>query len=156
MRVGTIGFCRGGSQAILAAGVAPELVVSAIAVYPTRLLQDTPDTGYFRWFSSVRAEVKILCPGIDPLFPKSDVEAIARLLDAMEARYQIRIYPGAMHGWNFASRPEYSSHADRDTWNVAFDAWERLLVVGEAAQLGQPRIIEIPDPSMSAADPRAS
>jgi carboxymethylenebutenolidase len=155
-RLATIGFCRGGSQAVLAAGVAPDTVVSTLAVYPTRLLQDSPDTAYAPWLPAVRAELRLFCPGDDPLFPRSDVEEIAQRLDASATPYQIRIYPNAAHGWNFSSRPEYNAHADRDTWEVAFDAWDRLLVRREDPRLDLPRLVLVADPQAVEARPSAT
>jgi carboxymethylenebutenolidase len=140
-RLGAIGFCRGGSQAVLAAGAAPDAIVSAIAVYPTRLLQDTPDTGYSRWFGAIKADLRFLCPEADDLMPPADVDGLAAQLDRLGTSYQIRVYPGATHGWNFASRPEYHRAADTDTWRIAFADWDRLLRGGPPSGPRQRRVV---------------
>jgi carboxymethylenebutenolidase len=126
-RVATIGFCRGGSQAVLAAGAAPEVVVTALAVYPTRLLQESSDTGYSAWFPAIRGEVRVLSPSDDHLMPHADLVRLSAVFEALGVRHQIRIYPDAVHGWSFPSRPEYHAAADQDMWHLAASDWRRLL-----------------------------
>lgn len=121
-----IGFCRGGSQAFLAAGAFPEHVVGAVSAYGTRLMQDSPDTAYFRYAASISGELHLLCGAEDPLMPRDQIDQLRQHLTDHGVRFEITIV-AAEHGWNFPSRHAYDRNADDMTWRVAHEQWSRLL-----------------------------
>lgn len=113
-RMGAIGFCFGGTCAILTArmGLALRGVVSFHG-----LLKVAPGLD-----ERVRARILVLHGQDDPMVPAADVAAFAEEMKRVHAEWQLHAYPGVMHAFTnpIANDPAfgtvYDADADRRSW----------------------------------------
>jgi carboxymethylenebutenolidase len=122
-RLGIIGFCRGGRTVwvyaahskLLKAGVAfyGSLVDPQNPVWPKSPIQLAPD---------MKAPVLGLYGEADQGIPVSQVEEMKDVLKAAGKTVEIKIYPGAPHGFHADYRPSYRKEAAEDAWR-RMEAW---------------------------------
>jgi carboxymethylenebutenolidase len=119
-RLGIIGFCRGGRtvweyaahSASLKAGVAfyGSLVdpPAQSAIWPKSPTQLAPE---------MKAPVLGLYGDADQGIPLAQVDAMKAALQAAGKTFEIKVYPGAPHGFHADYRPSYRKEAAEDAWN---------------------------------------
>ena len=122
-KLGIIGFCRGGRTVwvyaahsdLLKAGVAfyGSLVDPQNPVWPKSPVQLAPD---------MKAPVLGLYGEADQGIPVSQVEKMKDALKAAGKTAEIKIYPGAPHGFHADYRPSYRKEAAEDAWQ-RMEAW---------------------------------
>src|SRR5438477_3360299 len=124
-RLGIIGFCRGGRTVWeysahnggLKAGVAfygslmdPETQKS---IWPKSPLERAPE---------LKAPVLGLYGEADQGIPLAQVETLKTALQGAGKTFEIKVYPGAPHGFHADYRPSYRKEAAEDAWNQMI-AW---------------------------------
>jgi carboxymethylenebutenolidase len=124
-RLGIIGFCRGGRTVWeysahsggLKAGVAfygslmdPE---AQKAIWPKSPLERAPE---------LKAPVLGLYGEADQGIPLAQVETLKTALQGAGKTFEIKVYPGAPHGFHADYRPSYRKEAAEDAWNQMI-AW---------------------------------
>ena len=124
-RLGIIGFCRGGRTVWeysahsggLKAGVAfygslmdPE---AQKAIWPKSPLERAPE---------LKAPVLGLYGEADQGIPLAQVETLKTVLQGAGKTFEIKVYPGAPHGFHADYRPSYRKEAAEDAWNQMI-AW---------------------------------
>jgi len=129
-RLGMIGFCRGGRSvwiyaahsAALKAGVAfyGSLVDPQNPVWPKSPIQLAPE---------IKAPVLGLYGDADQGIPVSQVEEMKEALKAADKTAEIKIYPGAPHGFHADYRPSYSEEAAEDAWKRMIDWFKTYKVL---------------------------
>ena len=129
-RLGMIGFCRGGRSvwiyaahsAALKAGVAfyGSLVDPQNPVWPKSPIQLAPE---------MKAPVLGLYGDADQGIPVSQVEEMKEALKAAGKTAEIKIYPGAPHGFHADYRPSYSKEAAEDAWKRMIDWFKTYKVL---------------------------
>ena len=129
-RLGMIGFCRGGRSlwiyaahsTALKAGVAfyGSLVDPQNPVWPKSPIQLAPE---------IKAPVLGLYGDADQGIPVSQVEEMKEALKAADKTAEIKIYPGAPHGFHADYRPSYSEEAAEDAWKRMIDWFKTYKVL---------------------------
>jgi carboxymethylenebutenolidase len=124
-RLGIMGYCRGGRtvwvysahNATLKAGVAfyGSLVDPAAnkGIWPKSPIELAPD---------VKEPVLGLYGEADQGIPVSQVEQMKAALTAAHKTFEIKLYPGAPHGFHADYRPSYRKEAADDAW-AQMQAW---------------------------------
>ncbi len=113
-RIGTWGFCFGGSVAYLSASL--PFVDAAVSFYGGQIAKAaSPDrppaivvTG------EIHAPLLLAFGGKDASIPESDVATIREALEKAGANFDLRVYPGEDHAF-FRSGPE-GNDGSRDVW----------------------------------------
>ena len=129
-RLGMIGFCRGGRSvwiyaahnASLKAGVAfyGSLVDPQNPVWPKSPIRLAPE---------MKAPVLGLYGEADQGIPVSQVEEMKEALKAAGKTAEIKIYPGAPHGFHADYRPSYNKEAAEDAWKRMIDWFKTYKVL---------------------------
>lgn len=126
-RVGTVGYCMGGSQALNAAGFFPERVKAAAAFHAGRLATEQPDSPHLL-AEHITAALYIGVAGIDHGFDDAQRQRLESALTAAGVPYELEVYAGVQHGFAIADLPIYDAPA-------AEQHWQKLLALF-AAELG--------------------
>ena len=114
-KVGTIGFCMGGSLSLFAASRNPE--VGACVIFYGGHPNVKPD------LASLQAPVLGIYAGKDTFVTPDSVKALDQQLTRLGKRHKFHTYPQAQHGFFNDSRPDvYDAAAAADAWakTIAF------------------------------------
>jgi carboxymethylenebutenolidase len=52
------------------------------------------------------------------------VQLIPRTLDKVDAKYELKAFPGTQHGFCFPERAVYDTLAAEETWTKIFAMWD--------------------------------
>jgi carboxymethylenebutenolidase len=118
-RIGTVGYCMGGSRAIRAAAAYPDRVAAAASFHGGRLASDAPDSPH-RHVATIKGRVYVGSAGVDGSFPPEQSALLAEALRRAEIDHVIENYVGMAHGW---AVPDHSVYDERG----AERHWTRLL-----------------------------
>jgi carboxymethylenebutenolidase len=100
-RIGVTGFCMGGRLAMLTACALPDRVKAAVPFYGGGI------SGLTGQFEKLRAPVLLFFGERDAFIPQDQVRAIEAKLKDLGRRHEVKVYPGAQHGFFCNERPEY-------------------------------------------------
>lgn len=117
-KIGTVGYCMSGRNAMGAASDFPERVNAAASIYGTRLITDQPDSPHLT-ARNEKAEMYVACAEFDIYAPLDMIEQFNAALKRDGVNAEVELYPKAHHGFAFPKRSIY----DRDS---AERHWERL------------------------------
>jgi carboxymethylenebutenolidase len=122
-RLGIIGFCRGGRTVWLYAAHSDQLK-AGVSFYGS--LVDTPNPAWTKSPTQLAPEVKAPVLGLygeaDQGIPVAQVEAMRAALAAAGRTAELKIYPGAPHGFHADYRPSYRPEAAQAAWSE-MQAW---------------------------------
>jgi carboxymethylenebutenolidase len=124
-RLGIMGFCRGG-RTVWEYAAHNKDIKAAVAFYGS--LVDPPaqkslwPKGPIELAPEMKAPVLGLYGEADQGIPVSQVDTLKRALQAAGKTFEIKIYPGAPHGFHADYRPSYRQDAAEDAWNQMI-AW---------------------------------
>ena len=120
-KVGTVGYCMGGSMSLRVAGTYPDRVAAAAAIHAARLATDQPDSPHLL-AAKMKARIYIGVAGIDPWLAEGETRTLKQAFDATGVNYLMEEYPGATHGFAMCGLPIYDRKASEKHW-------ERLLAL---------------------------
>ena len=124
-RIGTVGYCMGGSRAINAAAAYPDRIAAAASFHGGRLATDTPDSPHLN-VATIKGRVYVGSAGVDGSFPPEQSALLAEALRRAEIDHVIENYVGMAHGWAVPDSRVYDeSGAERH--------WKRLLTFFDEA-----------------------
>jgi carboxymethylenebutenolidase len=124
-RVGTLGFCMGGTLVLDVAASRDDVATAAYYAFPAGDKQRSPThpTPPIELVDKMRGPIIAFWGDQDPLVDMTDVERFRRALADRGVAIDVTIYPGLEHGFLGASRLD-PSHA---AYDAACDAWTRTL-----------------------------
>lgn len=117
-RLGITGFCMGGTIAFLAACKFPTEIKAAVPFYGGSIAGDSP-TAPLNYAGDLQAPILCLFGEKDSYIPLSQVQTIEDRLRVLGKSFEVKVYPGADHGFFCDERASYHPEA-------AMDAWERM------------------------------
>jgi carboxymethylenebutenolidase len=130
-RVGTIGYCSGGRQSLLAACSTD--LQAAVDCYGAFVLSDPPE-GLGMQIASLRDRLGNLgCPllglfGNDDQFPApEEVDELERLLTEAGKTLEFHRFDGAGHAFFNVDRPSYRAEAAQEGWRLIWEFFGRHL-----------------------------
>jgi carboxymethylenebutenolidase len=125
---GTIGYGRGGSFALLAAGTFPDEVAAAATVLGFGFIAQGADSPHLT-FAQAKAELYCAFAEHDDIVPASVPSALAEQLKQAGTPHRIVIHPGTRHPYAFPDRTVYDQHAAEADWVEIFAMFGRNLNV---------------------------
>ena len=130
-KVGVIGYCSGGRQALLAAcGLDLQ---AAVDNYGAFVMTDSPAGTGLRATSLEARLPELSCPllgnfGGDDTHPSPEENAqLAAALDKLGKPYDFKTYEGAGHAFFNVNRVAYRAEAAMDAWDRIFEFYRRHL-----------------------------
>jgi carboxymethylenebutenolidase len=120
-RIGITGFCMGGTIAFLAACKLPAEIKAAVPFYGGSIAGDSP-TAPLKSAGDLQAPVLCFFGEQDPYIPLSQVQTIEDTLRALGKSFEVKVYPGADHGFFCDDRASYHPEAAQDAWEKT-KAW---------------------------------
>src|SRR5215813_10753427 len=124
-RLGIIGFCRGGRTVREYAAHNKDLK-AAVAFYGTVVDPPAQKTLWPKSPTELAPEMKAPVLGLygeaDQGIPLTQVDAMKSALQGAGKTFEIKLYPGAPHGFHADYRPSYRKEAAEDAWNQMI-AW---------------------------------
>ena len=126
-----IGFCRGGRSVWIYAAHSPALK-AGVAFYGSlvdpqnSVLAEESDPACA---GDEGARARALRRARIKAFPSAQVEEMKEALKAAGKTAEIKIYPGAPHGFHADYRPSYSKEAAEDAWKRMIDWFKTYKVL---------------------------
>jgi len=117
--IGSVGYCMGGGLSLLLACRNPELATAVVY--------------YGRNPSPIDLVKDIRCPilgnyaGADQGITEADVNLLRETLQKYGKTFDIKVYPGAPHGFFNETRESYRPEAAADSWKRVLDFYARYL-----------------------------
>jgi carboxymethylenebutenolidase len=123
-KVGTAGYCMGGSFALTAAGRFPDRIGAAASFHGGRLASDAPDSAH-RLAGSMRATVYVAAAEDDPTFDDVQLERLSTALTEADVPHTLVTYPAA-HGFAVPDNPTYDEAAAARHWQALEELFATL------------------------------
>lgn len=129
--IAAVGYCMGGSRALLAAAAHPGRVVAAASFHGGNLAADTPDSPHTR-AGAIRARVYVGCAGVDRSFPPEQSTRFAAAFREAGVDFVLENYAGLEHGWAVPDHRAYdAAGAERHHRRLVAFLAETLAAAGE-------------------------
>lgn len=125
-KVGAIGYCMGGGQALRAAGEYPDKF-AAIASYHAGGLVTDLETSPHRWFKSIKAEVYVGHADKDASMPPEMQAKTEDELKKAGVKHTTELYPNCLHGWTMADLPAFNEAGEKRHWETALALFDRTM-----------------------------
>ncbi len=119
--VGAIGFCMGARLALLSACRLTDSLRAVACFYPLSVLPILPEA------RELRAPLLLFFGGRDRDVPLTHVDRIQAELGYLGKSHEVKVYPGAEHGFFCDERPSYHADAARDAWSLTLSWLEKHL-----------------------------
>jgi carboxymethylenebutenolidase len=114
-RIGTVGYCMGGSRALHAAAAYPDRIAAAASFHGGRLASDAPDSPH-RHVATITGRVYVGSAGVDGSFPPEQSALLAEALRRPEIDHIIENYVGMAHGWAVSDHSVYDEGGAERHW----------------------------------------
>lgn len=122
-KIGTTGYCMGGSRSLAAAGHFPDRVAACASYHGGHLATDAPDSPHLL-ANAIKAKVYVAGAIEDPSFDDAQKQRLEQALTAARVDHTIETYP-AKHGWVPSDTPVHDAAAAErhyETMLALFDA----------------------------------
>ncbi len=124
-RVGLLGYCMGGRQALFVAAALGPRAACMASIHGGGLVRPGPDSPHLGG-PRIRARLYFAVADQDPSCTAADCEVLRGALTSAGVAHEIEPYPGARHGFAVPDFPVYDGVA-------AEHHWERLLALLDAS-----------------------
>jgi carboxymethylenebutenolidase len=126
-KIGTAGYCMGGSMAIRTAAAAPDRVGAVCSFHGGQLVTDAPDSPH-RLVARTRAAYFIGISGDDDAKEPMAKDALREAFDAAKLKAKIELYPASKHGWTQPDSPIYNRPDAERAWAEMSALYKSALV----------------------------
>jgi carboxymethylenebutenolidase len=124
--VGCVGHCMSGQYITTVAARFPHRVAAAASLYGVGIITDKEDSPH-RLLDHIKGELYYAFAETDHAVPAHIPGELKTLLDKVDAKYELKVFPGTQHGFCFPERAAYDALAAEETWSKIFAMWDRNL-----------------------------
>lgn len=125
-KIGTTGYCMGGSLSLRTAGMFPERVAAAASFHGGNLASDEPNSPHLL-APQIKARVYVAGAVEDASFPDAMKQRLDDALTAAGVDHVVETYAGARHGWAVSDNPTYDEAAAERHWEALVGLLDRTL-----------------------------
>jgi carboxymethylenebutenolidase len=124
-KVGTTGYCMGGSFALTAAGRFPDRVAAAASFHGGQIASTAPDSPHLL-AGSMKAKVYVAGAENDPSFDAEQFERLSTALTDAHVEHVLVTYSAA-HGFAVPDNPTYDDNAAARHWQALQELYSTTL-----------------------------
>lgn len=125
-KIGSVGYCMGGGQALRNAGNFPDEFSAAASYHAGGLCTDLENSPHL-WFKKIKCEVYIGHADNDQHMPPEQQQKVKAALDEAHLKYTAELYPHSPHGWTMKDLPAYNAGGEERHWQTLLSLFERTL-----------------------------
>jgi carboxymethylenebutenolidase len=120
-KVGVTGFCLGGGLTFLSACQFSDEIAAAAPFYGMVLDE------WIEAIANITVPIYLFFGGVDPFIPLARIQQIESRFQALDKKYQLKIYPDANHGFFCHERSSYHPTAAEDAWRELMRFFQQQL-----------------------------
>jgi carboxymethylenebutenolidase len=124
-KIGAVGYCMGGAQAIRAAGNFPDDFRAIASFHAGNLATDSESSPHL-YLKKMKAELYIGHADKDPSMPKEMMTKLEHELQQTNLKYKTELYPDCLHGWTMSDLAIYNKEGEEKHWNELFKLLRNL------------------------------
>ncbi len=124
--VGCVGHCMSGQYITTVSAHFPHRMAAAASLYGVGIVTDKPDSPHLL-LDKIKGELYYAFAETDHAVPPHIPGELKAALDKVDARYELKVFPGTQHGFCFPERAVYDTLAAEETWSKIFAMWDRNL-----------------------------
>lgn len=125
-RIGITGFCMGGRVTFLTASQHAQEIKAAVAFYAGGIAADAPGAP-INFADKIRCPVLCLFGETDAMIPLDQVRKVDETLKRLGKTYEVKVYPGAGHGFFCNERASYHADSAKDAWEKTRNLFDKHL-----------------------------
>jgi len=125
-KIGSVGYCMGGGQALRNAGNFPNEFSVAASYHAAGLCTDLENSPHL-WFKKIKCEVYIGHADNDQHMPPEQQRKVKAALDEAHLKYTAELYPHCLHGWTMKDLPAYNKEGEEKHWQTLLSLFARTL-----------------------------
>jgi len=115
-KIGTVGYCMGGSMTLRTAAANPARVGAAVSFHGGRLVTDSQDSPH-QLASRLNASVLIAIAANDDERDPDAKNTLRQAFKAADVDAEVEVYEGALHGWCTPDSRAYNESQSERAWN---------------------------------------
>jgi len=124
--VGCVGHCMSGQYITTVSAYFPHRMAAAASLYGVGIITDKEDSPHLL-LDKIKGELYYAFAETDQSVPAHIPGDLKQSLDKVDAKYELKVFPGTHHGFCFAERAVYDTLAAEETWTKIFAMWDRCL-----------------------------
>ena len=124
--VGCVGHCMGGQYITTVSARFPHRMAAAASLYGVGIITDKEDSPHLL-LDKIKGELHYAFAETDHAVPQHIPGELKKALDQVDAKYELKIFPGTQHGFCFPERAVYDTLAAEETWSKILAMWDRNL-----------------------------
>lgn len=113
--LGVTGFCMGGRFTYLTAAHHNKDIKAAVVFYGGGIPMGKPSP--LERTNEIKCPISLFFGAKDPLIPQEHVTQINKALTDAGAKFTVKVYPDATHGFFCNERESYHADSAKDAWN---------------------------------------
>ena len=125
-KVGIVGYCMGGTYALLSAGTFPTRIAVAASFHGGGLATSAPNSPHLL-ASKMKGRIYVGAAVEDPSFPDDMKARLEEALTKAHVDHAIETYPGAKHGWVPSDTVAHNPDAAARHWQVLLPLLQKTL-----------------------------
>jgi carboxymethylenebutenolidase len=124
--VGCVGHCMSGQYITTVSARFPHRMAAAALLYGVGIITDKEDSPHLL-LDRIKGELYYAFAETDQAVPAHIPGDLKKALDKLDAKYELKVFPGTHHGFCFPERAVYDPLAAEETWSKIVAMWDRRL-----------------------------
>jgi carboxymethylenebutenolidase len=124
--IGCGGHCMSGQYITTVSARFPHRMAAEASLYGVGIITDKEDSPHLL-LDKIKGELYYAFAETDHAVPAHIPGELKQALDKVDAKYELKVFPGTHHGFCFPERAVYDTLAAEETWSKIFAMWDRRL-----------------------------
>jgi carboxymethylenebutenolidase len=124
--VGCVGHCMSGQYITTVSARFPHRMAASASLYGVGIITDKEDSPHLL-LDKIKGELYYAFAETDHAVRAHIPGELKKALDKADVKHELKVFPGAQHGFCFPERAVYDTLAAEKTWSKIFALWDRNL-----------------------------